>query len=84
MRGYLEKYVDLARRRVTGWLPDGAVESATAICRRLNVEYPRNSVFLGQLIFSLAKFYHWMLHNVTAFAIQRRLSPRSCYRYESL
>jgi len=78
VKGYLEKYVDLARRlglRAGYRMEIGteAVESATAICRRLNVEYPRNSVFLGQLIFSLAKFYHWLLHNVTAFAIQRRL-----------
>ncbi|HEX9022446.1 MAG TPA: amino acid transporter, partial [Geobacteraceae bacterium] len=78
VKDYLGKYVDLAKR--LGFRADfrmgmgtDVVESAADICRGINAEYPNNSVFLGQLIFPLAKFYHWMLHNVTAFAIQRRL-----------
>jgi len=78
VNGYLSRYVDLARR--FGFRADcrmgmgtDVVETATGVCRQIFSEYPNSSVFLGQLIFPLAKFYHWMLHNVTAFAIQRRL-----------
>jgi hypothetical protein len=35
-------------------------------------EYPRSTVFTGQLTLPLEKFYHKMLHSETAFAIQRR------------
>jgi len=74
----LEKYVDLARR--LGFAADyrmgvatDVVESVTAICKELGEEFPRSTVFTGQLTFRLEKFYHRMLHNQTAFAIQRRL-----------
>ncbi|HJV34919.1 APC family permease [Geomonas sp.] len=74
----LEKYVDLARR--LGFAAEyrmavatDVVESATEICSEVSSEYPRSTVFTGQLTFRLEKFYHRMLHNETAFAIQRRL-----------
>jgi hypothetical protein len=74
----LEKYVDLARR--LGFSADyrmavatDVVESAIEICKEVAEEYPRSTVFTGQLTFRLEKFYHRMLHNETAFAIQRRL-----------
>lgn len=74
----LEKYVDLARR--LGFAADyrmevatDVVESVVEVCRQLGEEYPRSTVFTGQLTFRLEKFYHRMLHNETAFSIQRRL-----------
>ncbi|KAA0891656.1 APC family permease [Oryzomonas rubra] len=74
----LEKYVDLARR--LGFAADyrmevatDVVETVTGICKQVHEEYPRSVVFTGQLTFRLEKFYHRMLHNETAFAIQRRL-----------
>jgi uncharacterized integral membrane protein len=74
----LEKYVDLARR--LGIAADyrmaigtDVVESATELCHEIAEVYPRATVFTGQLTFRLEKFYHKMLHNETAFAIQRRL-----------
>lgn len=74
----LEKYVDLARR--LGFAADyrlavgtDVVESASELCRQLAEVFPRSTVFTGQLTFRLEKFYHKMLHNETAFAIQRRL-----------
>jgi amino acid transporter len=74
----LEKYVDLARR--LGFAADyrmavgtDVVESAVDICKELGEEFPRSTVFTGQLTFKLEKFYHRMLHNETAFSIQRRL-----------
>jgi amino acid transporter len=74
----LEKYVDLARR--LGFAADyrmavatDVVESAVTLCEEIHAEFPRSMVFTGQLTFRLEKFYHRMLHNETAFAIQRRL-----------
>jgi K+ transporter len=77
MRG-LEKYVQLARK--LGFAADyrmevgtDVVESAMKLCKTISAEYPRSTVFTGQITFRLEKFYHRMLHNETAFAIQRRL-----------
>jgi amino acid transporter len=74
----LDRYVNLARR--LGFAADcrmatgiDVVESAIELCQEINQEYPRSTVFTGQLTFRLEKFYHRMLHNETAFAIQRRL-----------
>jgi hypothetical protein len=78
VREGLERYVDLARR--LGFAADyrmtvatDVVESAIALCEEIHEEFPRSMVFTGQLTFKLEKFYHRMLHNETAFAIQRRL-----------
>ena len=49
------------------------VESAVTLCKETAREFPRSTVFTGQLTFRLAKFYHRMLHNETAFSIQREL-----------
>jgi amino acid transporter len=74
----LEKYVELARRLgfAADWRMETAtdvVEGATGLCKAIHEEYPRSTVFTGQLTFRLEKFYHRMLHNETAFAIQRHL-----------
>ncbi len=78
VRCSLQKYVDLARR--LGIAADyrmavgtDVVEGATELCHQLSEVFPRSTVFTGQLTFRLEKFYHRMLHNETAFAIQRRL-----------
>jgi len=74
----LEKYVTLARR--LGFAAEyrmetsiDVVEGAIDLCKEIHDEYPRSTVFTGQLTFRLEKFYHRLLHNETAFAIQRRL-----------
>jgi amino acid transporter len=74
----LEKYVGLARRlgfRAEYRMNIGTevVETATRICSETTVQYPNCTVFSGQLVFPMPKFYHWILHNQTSFAIQRRL-----------
>jgi amino acid transporter len=74
----LRQYVQLARRlgfpaeyrMVVG---TDIVESATKLCREVSLEFPRSTVFSGQLSFRLEKLYHRLLHNEAAFAIQRRL-----------
>ena len=74
----LKKYVDLARslgypaeyRMAVG---TDIVETATELSQEISREFSRSTVFSGQLSFRLEKFYHRILHNETAFAIQRRL-----------
>ena len=74
----LEKYVNLGRK--LGLAADyrmevgiEVVDAATRACERIKHEFPKAIVFEGQLTFRLEKFYHKILHNETAFAIQRRL-----------
>jgi len=74
----LEKYVAMAHK--LGFAADyrtalatDVVESAVDLCKQVAEEFPRSTVFTGQITFRLEKFYHRLLHNETAFAIQRRL-----------
>jgi amino acid transporter len=74
----LKKYVDLAR--CLGLPADyrfdigtDVVESATQLCGKVAEEFPRSTFFTGQLIFERVHVFHKLLHNETAFAIQRRL-----------
>jgi amino acid transporter len=74
----LQKYVDLARR--LGFAADSryavgtdVVDTASQLCKDIKKDFPRSTVFTGKLTFRKEKFYHKMLHNETAFAIQRRL-----------
>jgi amino acid transporter len=74
----LEKYVDFARK--LGFKADyrfkigtEAVESVVELCEEVRREFPRSIFYLGQLVFESDHFYYRLLHNETAFAIQRRL-----------
>lgn len=74
----LEKYVALARKlgfaaEYRTELATDVVQSAVDLCKQVAEEFPRSTVFTGQITFRLEKFYHRLLHNETAFAIQRRL-----------
>ena len=74
----LEKYVELARK--LGFrggyryrVGTEAVQSAVELCEEIAAEFPRSIFYLGQLVFENDRFFHKILHNETAFAIQRRL-----------
>lgn len=78
VREGLERYVDMAHKlgfaaEYRMALATDVVESAVELCKQTAEEFPRSTVFTGQLTFRLEKFYHRLLHNETAFAIQRRL-----------
>lgn len=74
----LKKYIQLARslgypaeyRMAVG---ADVVETATEVVQEVSKEFSKSTVFSGQLSFRLEKFYHKLLHNETAFAIQRHL-----------
>ncbi len=74
----LKEYVSLAHR--LGLSADyrmsvgiEAVEEAIQICQRVSKEFPQSICFAGKLIFEQEKWYQRLLHNETAFQIQRRL-----------
>ncbi len=49
------------------------VEAAEALCKQAAQEHSKTMFFAGQLIFEDEKWYHRLLHNNTAYAIQKRL-----------
>ena len=74
----LEKYVALAHR--LGMPAESRMSvgtEAVAECSRLAMEvakeFPRAMFFAGKLIFEREKWFDRLLHNETAYAIQRRL-----------
>ncbi|MDD2891203.1 MAG: APC family permease [bacterium] len=74
----LEKYVELARKfgfpaEYRIGVGTDVVDIASKLCEEVSSEFRRSTVFTGQLVFETEKFYHKILHNETAFAIQRRL-----------
>lgn len=49
------------------------VHEAETLCLQAAKDYPRCTFFAGKVIFGKPKWYHWLLHNDAAMAIQRRL-----------
>jgi hypothetical protein len=74
----LQRYVDFAHRlgfraEMRYAIGREAVEQVVALAEEIRKEFPRAIFYLGQLVFENDRFYYRMLHNETAFAIQRRL-----------
>jgi hypothetical protein len=74
----LEKYVAFARN--LGFKAEyryaigrEAVDEVIQLCEEVRREFPRSIFYLGQLVFENDRFYYRLLHNETAFGIQRRL-----------
>lgn len=74
----LEKYVDLSRRiglPARGYMSIGTdvVDELEQICRVVARDFPQTVVFAGQLVFQRETWYGALLHNQTAYSLQRRL-----------
>jgi amino acid transporter len=50
-----------------------AVAEAEKLCREVAREFPRVVFFAGKMVFQREKWYHRLLHNETALAIENRL-----------
>jgi len=77
-RTSLVKYVDLAREM--GFTSDyrmdigtDVVDLAVPLCKNIAKEFPNSTFFTGQIVFRHENPFQKILHNETAFAIQRRL-----------
>ncbi len=74
----LDRYVELARRlglAATSRLALGTevVDEAHALCASIAREFPRSLFFAGKLIFERETIFQRILHNESAFQLQRRL-----------
>ncbi len=74
----LARYVDLARRygywsEAHSAIGTNVQDAASELCNALSYDFPRSTVFSGNLIFSRDRFIYRLLHNESAFTIQRRL-----------
>jgi len=74
----LADYQELAHRmgfataaRMT--LGTEVVDSAVELCSRIAREFPRSVFFASKLVFREEHWYQSILHNETAYSIQRRL-----------
>jgi amino acid transporter len=81
VRQSLDQYVRLGR--ALGWraasrMASGidAVKEATALCMALAEEFPRSTFFAGKLIWKRETWWQRILHNETAYQIERRLHWR--------
>lgn len=77
-RDTLEKYVDLANRLgmpAMSFLSvdTDAVDGLEKLCVEVAKRFPRAMFFAGQLLFQRDAWYQHILHNQTAYALQRRL-----------
>ncbi|HTO70365.1 MAG TPA: APC family permease [Myxococcota bacterium] len=74
----LQRYVDLAARLgvpATSRFSVGtdAVQEAETLCLAVKREFPRATFFAGKVVFREERWFQKLLHNETAFAIQKRL-----------
>ena len=71
----LKKYVALAHRLglPADYRMTEAVAEAEKLCVLVGKEFPRSLFFAGKLVFEQERWYQRILHNESAYAIQRRL-----------
>jgi amino acid transporter len=74
----LHRYVNLANRLglpSTSFMAIGTdpVDELEHLCLDVYQRFPRSTIFAGQLLFSRDSIYQRLLHNQTAFSLQRRL-----------
>lgn len=74
----LDRYVDLARRlgfSAKGYMAIGTdpVDELEQLCLEVARQFPQATFFAGQLVFKSDTWLHRLLHNQTAYALQRRL-----------
>lgn len=74
----LDQYVEFARGQgipATSRLAIGtdAVAEAERLCLTIEREFPRITFFAGKIIFERDHWYQTLLHNETAYALQKRL-----------
>jgi len=77
-RESLDRYVDLAHRlhvAADSRMEVGteAVAEAEKLCAAIAQEFPRAVFFAGKLVFQKESWFQRLLHNETAFQLQRRL-----------
>jgi amino acid transporter len=75
---HLKRYQDLALKLGLGSTARYAVgteiaQTGTALCSQVKQEFPNSTFFTGKLIFEKESWSHRLLHNETAFGLQKNL-----------
>ena len=74
----LRKYVDLGQRLGMASMSflavdTDAVDGLEECCVKVAKQFPKATFFAGQLVFQKDTWLHRLLHNQTAYSLQRRL-----------
>jgi len=74
----LRRYVDLGRRLGMASasylaIDTDAVDGLEQVCLEIAKQFPKATFFAGQLVFQKDTWLHRLLHNQTAYSLQRRL-----------
>jgi hypothetical protein len=77
-RTMLDSYLEMARGMgvaATARMAVGTdtVDTAERLCLDVAKEFPKSTFFSGRMIFQKERWYHALLHNNTASALQKRL-----------
>lgn len=77
-RQTLQQYVELGQRlglASTSMMSIGtdAAHELQEVCREVRHQFPQVVFYAGQLVFQRDRWYHRLLHNRTAYALQERL-----------
>jgi len=77
-REMLDRYLEMARGlgvAATARMAVGTdtVDTAERLCLDVAKEFPKSTFFSGRMIFQKERWYHALLHNNTASALQKRL-----------
>jgi hypothetical protein len=77
-RTMLDRYVEISRKmgrpaKAMFRLGTEVVDEASALCTEIAGQCARTVFFAGTLVFDKPHWYHRVLHNETAYAIQRQL-----------
>lgn len=78
VKAELDRYVSLARRMGVPatsrfGIATDVVDEADRICAQIAREFAHTTFFAGKVVFKRESWYHRLLHNETAMAIQKRL-----------
>ncbi len=79
IRQDLEQYVQFARNHLSFAadydmvIGTDVVSEVERLCREVCLRFPRSIFFAGQLVFRQSTWWYRVLHNETAYAVQRRL-----------
>jgi K+ transporter len=78
LKSDIDKYIDLANRM--GFYAEGhmtletdVTEGLESLCQDVAKKWPRKMLFSGQLVFEKETWVNRLLHNQTAFSLQRNL-----------
>ncbi len=74
----LNKYIDLAKQlgvpaQTRFSVGTDLIDEVEKLCLEVAKEFPQTTFFAGKILFQRERWYHRLLHNETAYTVQKRL-----------